>query len=257
MRATYKFLLLILFLLVVLLPAAIVTILGMEKTRQRVVQWVFRKLCDIFGLNISTKGTLPAHRPLLLVSNHCSYLDILVLGSAGPLSFTPKSDIKTWPLINLCCMVSGCVFVERKPARLPTTRKAIHKALQKGRVICLFPEGTTNNGTDLKPFKSGFFSLAESEVGLMVQPVSLRYTHRDDHPLDEPGRSEIAWYGNDTTLLPHLMRVLSSRRIQAEIVFHPPLTMTDYPTRKELAKACEVKVGEGLSYAPALPESSS
>lgn len=246
MRPLSKFALIIFLLLLILLPAGLIYIFASERRRQVFVQWIFRQLADIAGLRLSTRGHLSTHRPLMLVANHSSYVDIFVLGALAPVSFTPKSDIRWWPIVGLCCILSGCVFVERKANKLPVTRERIHEGLEKGRVICLFPEGTTGDGTHMKPFKSGFFSLAEQEADLQIQPATIRYLKRDGQPLDEAGRAQIAWYGESTTLLPHLMEFLSSNQIEAELVFHEPVNFSQFSTRKELALYCEEKVKEGL-----------
>lgn len=245
MRAVCRFLAIVLFVLVAIIPGTLLYVGAPERWRQYYVRWVFRRLCTIIGLKVHVSGRLDTHRPLLLVSNHTSYLDIFALGAAAPLSFTPKSDIRTWPLVNLCCVLSGCVFIERKPGKLPATREAIHRALQKERVICLFPEGTTDDGTELKPFKSGFLSLAEAEPDLKVQPASLRYTHRDGKPLDAAGRRAVSWV-DKIALIPHLMQALSARRIDVAVRFHEPLTLARYASRKELAQACETIVKQDL-----------
>lgn len=248
MRPLIKFFLITVFILMILPPIGLVMALGLESTRQRMAQWVFRVLARIFGLHLRVTGQLSAHRPLMLVTNHCSYADILVLGMACPVSFTPKSDIRWWPVIGQCCIVSGCVFIERKASKMAVTRQRLHRSLAKGRVISLFPEGTTTDGTHMERFKSGFFSLAEQEKGLLIQPATIRYLRRDGVALTQETRKEIAWYGESTTLLPHLMRFLSARSIEAEIVFHDPLNMEGFATRKELAAACEEEVKKGLRY---------
>ena len=238
MRPLIKFTLMILAILPMMVAILPFWMLGLERWRRKVVSLTYAIQARIIGLQVHRVGRSSSDRPLLVVSNHCGYLDIFTLGAAMPISFTPKSDIRWWPLVGWCCTLSGCVYIERKPSRLPQAQKRIQQALKRGRVICLFAEGTTNDGTHLKPFKSGFFSLAEHEPGLMVQPVALRYTHKEGQALDEQGRSHVAWYG-DITLLPHLMRLLSWRSIRAEVVYLPPVSMAQFDSRKALAKHCE------------------
>jgi len=229
--------------MVVVAPA---WLLRLESLRQRLVLWVFGVMSRLLGLHVAIKGKLSDQRPLLLVSNHSSYIDIISLGTAVPVSFTPKSDIRLWPIIGWCCSLAGCVYVERKPSKLPATRKQIHKAMQLGRVIALFPEGTTNNGHELKPFKSGFFSLAEDEADLVIQPATIVYTHRNGMPLTAEGRSEVAWYG-DTALIPHLLEFLSWKRLDATIHFHEPVTLSAFSDRKALCQHCEQQVQHCLN----------
>jgi len=246
MRASARLVLLLLWVLLMMPPVAVLSVLRLESARQKMVCWVCRQLNRILGLQIRMLGNPCADRPLLVVSNHCSYLDILVLSAAMPISFTPKSDIRNWPLIGWCCYLVGCIFIERKAGQLPKAREEIHKGLMKGRVVCLFPEGTTTNGQYVKPFKSGFFSLAEGEEGLTVQPVSVCYTHRNGKELTREQRSELAWY-DESLLVPHLFRTLSNGSVVAEVYFHPPVTHASFADRKALCLHCEQAISAHIN----------
>lgn len=237
-RPIIKMLLLLVTLLAIQVPIALLCILKLESARQRAVLVVFKILARILGLRVHVQGAPSDRRPLMIVANHSSYADIFSLGAATPISFTPKSDIKFWPLVGWCCWLSACVFIERKPSKLPLIREHIKQGLKLGRPIALFAEGTTNNGRELKPFKSGFFSLAENEEGLLIQPATIVYTHRNGVALKPEQRSDVAWYG-DALLIPHLFNFLSWRTIDVTIHFHEPVTMMQYKNRKALCQHCE------------------
>jgi len=241
MFALFQLLGVFLVLIIGMLIVAPAWALCLESLRKRLVLGVFRVISRMLGLHVQTKGTLSDQRPLLLVSNHSSYIDIVSLGTVAPVSFTPKSDIRLWPVIGWCCTLAGCIYVERKPSKLPATRKRIHNGMSLGRVIALFPEGTTNDGQTLKPFKSGFFSLAEDEANLVIQPATIVYTHRNGVALTAAQRSEVAWYG-DTALIPHLLDFLSWKRLDATVHFHEPVTLSAFPDRKALCQHCEKQV---------------
>ncbi|MCI5049483.1 MAG: 1-acyl-sn-glycerol-3-phosphate acyltransferase [Rickettsiales bacterium] len=238
MRAVLKLLVMVVWLFLLVIPGAFATVFGLEALRKFMVIWVFKGLNAIIGLKIELKGRLSSHRPIMLVTNHCSYLDIFTLASQVPVSFTPKSDIRSWPVIGFCCVLAGCVFVERKASKMIQTRARIEEGLAKGRVICLFPEGTTNDGSEIKPFKSGFFSIAEGQDALMVQPATIVYSHVNGKVLDDEGRKDVAWF-DDTLLVPHLFALLNKRSIHATIEFHEPLKMVDYESRKALCAESE------------------
>lgn len=247
MRAIFSFILMILIVVVMMPPVAALHLLRVERARKKLVHLIYRLLLRVVRIQLSIEGALHTHRPLLVVANHCSYADIFVLGAAAPLSFTPKSSIRWWPLVGWCCALSGCVFIDRKASKLPETQKVIHEKLALGRAICLFAEGTTNDGTHMHAFKSGFFSLAEGEEGLKVQPVTVAYTHINGEPLDEMSRKKIAWFGEETTLLPHLMRFLSFKRVDAKVIFHEPVTMDAFESRKALCAHVEGVVKTSLA----------
>lgn len=238
MRAIFKFVFMVLLLLVALVPLTLFWLLRLEKLRQWTVRASFYGFNFIMGLRVDVHGSLTDRRPVLLVTNHCSYVDIFTLAQVAPISFTPKSDIKFWPLIGWSCVVGGCVFVERKPHKIPATRERIHKGLKLGRAVCLFAEGTTNNGLELKPFKSGFFSLAEGEDGLVVQPATIVYTHVEGKEVTAEERSQIAWHG-DASMIPHMMHYLSWKSVRVSVYFHEPVTMASFDNRKELCRHCE------------------
>src|SRR5690606_339385 len=138
----------------------------------------------------------------LLVSNHLSYTDIFILASQVDVCFTPKSEIADWPIIGYLCKLNRCIFVDRRRSKVKDTANPIQEALQNGDVVSLFPEGTTNNGVSLQPFKSSFFSLAES-MELNVQPAAITYTHINRLPVDSTQWPKLAWYG-DSDLVSHL-----------------------------------------------------
>lgn len=249
MRAPIKFLLMVLAILPLMVLIFPFWLIRWERMRQVVVSFTYAILAYIIGVRIVRIGKPATHRPLLVISNHSGYADIYALGAAMPIAFTPKSDIRWWPIVGWCCHLSGCVFIERKPSRLPEAQQAIRRALKSGRAICLFAEGTTNDGTHIKPFKSGFFSLAEEDPELLVQPVALRYTHRNGIPLDAAGRAEVAWHG-DVTLVPHMMRFLSWRNVTAEVQFLTPVSLSDFASRKELAQHCHRVIAQQLTQIP-------
>lgn len=249
MRAVVKLLLLAVWLPVMMLLTTPFWLLRREKARRTLARWTFQGVARLFGLHVEVKGALSPYRPLLLVANHCSYLDILALGSTLPVAFTPKKEIRHWPLIGFCCRLSGCVFIERTPRAITQTKAQIAQRLGMGRVMCIFPEGTTNDGTHLRPFKSSFFSLAEAEA-MAVQPAVLCYRQCDGRTLDAAGRAQLAWY-DDMALLPHLWRVLNKRRITVCLRLLPALEPGAYATRKALCAASEMQIrlalAEGLT----------
>lgn len=200
-----------------------------------------------WAIKVVTQGELAKDRPLLLVSNHCTYLDVPVLGSLMPVRFTPKADVRSWPLIGYLCELADCVFIDRRRTQTAQNKKNLEKALQSGIAISIFPEGTTNDGRSLQPFRSSYFSLAEEEAAesLTVQPVTVRYKHPDGSPLGEEDYERIAWYG-DAEFAGHLWAYLKGSTILAEVVFHPPVKGRDFDDRKALAHYCEQQVAGAL-----------
>lgn len=219
-------------------------LLGIQRIRARFAQWFYIGVRRMLNIRLTVEGAPSRERPLMIVSNHSSYLDVFVIGSQLPLSFTPKREVRRWPVIGFLCVLADCVFVERRPSHMEEARDEMVKRIQEGRVLCLFPEGTTSDGKHLKPFKSGFLSLAE-ENGLPVQPASIAYTHIGKQPIDDSMRELVAWVG-EATFFAHFFRFLRLPGIAVTVQWHTPLALSNFADRKELTKAAESQVTQGL-----------
>lgn len=242
--AVLRALLLIGWLLAVMPFITVLWALRLQKARGRVAQLFLRVALCILGLRVTSIGQASALRPLMVVSNHSSYLDVFVIGAQIPVSFTPKREVRSWPFIGWLCVLADCVFVERRPTHMEQARAEMAQRISEGRVLCLFPEGTTSNGKQLKPFKSGFLSLAEDHQ-LPVQPASLAYTHIGRDAITDATRELVAWVG-DATFFGHFWHVLGMPGIRVTIRWHAPLMLKDFADRKALTKAAETMVTAGV-----------
>jgi 1-acyl-sn-glycerol-3-phosphate acyltransferase len=116
--------------------------------------------------------------------------------------------------------------------------------MKKGKVLVLFPEGTTGDGLQVKPFKSGFLSFVESH-DLPVQPVTIAYTHIGTTPLSAETREDVAWIG-EASFVVHFLHLLRLPYIQVTAHYFDVQKRAAYEDRKELAKACETIIAGGL-----------
>lgn len=221
--------------------------LGARRVTRAIMQASFRIGAFVWGIRIRITGAPARARPLLIVSNHFSYLDLFVLGSVLPVAFTPKSEIRSWPILGFMCRASGCLFIDRRASRTLSNKKLLEEALSAGDIISLFPEGTTNDGTGLLPFKTSFFSLAK-ENGIPVQPVSISYTKFNGHKVTPADYPSIGWYG-DAYFFPHVAHYLRQRGVEARIIFHPPVEPERFASRKELALYCRDVIAAGIQGA--------
>ena len=245
LRAAFRAIALIALLLVLFWPALVFWLLKLDRLRARAVQLVYIFGLKFSGTTVTRRGELSTERPLMLVANHSTYLDVFVLGKLTPVSFTPKKEIKSWPVIGFLCVLADCVFVERKPSEITEAKTQMERRLDKDKVLCLFPEGTTSDGKTTLPFRSGFLSLAE-EYQMEVQPATIVYTHIGDEPMSDARRDEVAWIG-ETTFFGHFFHLLGLPSLKAEVVLHPPLHFTDFEDRKELTKAAEETIRQSLA----------
>jgi len=175
-----------------------------QRRRFEVQQWSQRMLCAM-GVQLRVVGDAPPCGPLLVVANHVSWLDILVLNAARPARFVSKSDVKRWPLLGGLVAGAGTLFIERESRR--DAMRVVHhmaEALLAGDVVAVFPEGTTGNGQSLLPFHANLLQPAVS-TGSPVQPVGVAYRH----PVSGE-RSDAPVYVGDTTLVASIWRTLSA-----------------------------------------------
>lgn len=210
-----------------------------------------RLCCRIMGLKVRVVGTPSPARPTLFVSNHASYLDIPVMGSVLPVSFVAKVEVAQWPGYGLLAKLQRTVFVDRRRHTTVHQRESLQARLAAGDQLVLFPEGTSNDGNRILPFRSALLSVAEAapaEKPLTVQPLSIAYTAINGLPMGWGLRPLVAWYGG-MELGGHLWRFCRLGRVEVVLEFHPPVRVGDFPSRKELTLHCAEAVAAGVDRA--------
>lgn len=209
--------------------------------------WFHRTVLKILGIKVEILGA-PARgdRPLLFVSNHASWLDIIVLGSTGPLCFIAKSEIANWPLFGTFARMQRSIFVDRaKRHGTGQVNRSIAKTLAAGDPVVLFGEGTSSDGNRVLQFRSallgGLRDAMEENGRGYVQPVSIAYRKFHGIPMGRQHREIAAWYG-DMDLIPHLLRVLREGAIDVTVAFGNVMEVTHSDDRKALSKQVESAV---------------
>jgi lyso-ornithine lipid O-acyltransferase len=213
---------------------------------------VYHKLCcRIMGLRVRVVGQPAKARPTLFVSNHVSYLDIPVLGSVLPVSFVAKAEVAQWPGYGWLAKLQRTVFVDRRRNSAMEQRDSIRSRLAAGDALVLFPEGTSNDGNRVLPFRSALLSVAEAAPAdrpLVIQPVSVAYTSVNGVPLGRGLRPLVAWYGG-MELGGHLWRFSRLGLVEVVVQFHGEARVGDFPSRKELTRYCAEAVASGVDRA--------
>ncbi len=210
-----------------------------------------RVVCALLRLKVTVKGDPALGRPLLLLSNHSSWLDIVALSSVMPVSFIAKSEVGTWPIFGLFARLQRSVFVDR--SRRMATRDAHHavsKRLKDGDAMVLFAEGTTSDGHRVLSFRSSLVGAAGDLLGgaqSRIQPVAITYTRRTGLPIHRSERPCIAWYG-DMELVPHFKGILLGGPIEVTISFCDPLTGEVARDRKSATRAAEQAIRLRAAY---------
>lgn len=191
-----------------------------------------RRVLRVFINQVTVIGLRPTAG--LLISNHLSYLDILVLGSLSPSVFVSKQEVKNWPVFGWFAALGGTVFVERsRRGEVGAVAAQIHALLAEGHLVILFPEGTSSGGHEILPFKS---SLLEPAVGQQspLFATCLGYTLADGVVADD------VCYWRDMTFLPHFVNLLRKQFVQARVSFVE--IRQPAPNRKDLAKQLQAEV---------------
>ncbi|MEO3434856.1 lysophospholipid acyltransferase family protein [Inquilinus sp. CAU 1745] len=221
--------------------------------RDRLPLLYHRACCRIVGLDLEVEGARSTVRPTLFISNHSSYLDIMVLGALIEGSFVAKTEVGTWPLFGLLAKLQRSVFVDRRARNADRDRNEVRERLEARDNLILFPEGTSSDGNRTLPFKTALFAVASMEVDgkpIQLQPVSVTATRLDGIPLGRALRPCYAWYG-DMDLAPHLWEMVKLGRLRVSVRFHPPVALEGFAGRKALADHCWRTIAGGVADANA------
>ncbi len=212
-------------------------------------------MCRLLGVRVRCIGRAArrgaAGRPVVFVSNHSSWLDILVLGGQLQGCFVSKAEVARWPIVSTVARLGRTVFVARNRATTGRERQDMQARLAQGDNLVLFPEGTSSDGSRVLPFRSAFFSLAERPAGggglpPLIQPVSLVYDRLAYLPTGRATRPVFAWYG-DMSLGRHVWNLAQYRGLRATVLLHAPLDPCHFPDRKALAQAAWAVVADGAA----------
>jgi lyso-ornithine lipid O-acyltransferase len=199
--------------------------------------WLQRTTCHvgrIFRLEIKFAGTIPVRG--LLVCNHLSYMDILVLASLAPSMFVAKREVKSWPVMGLLARLGGTLFIDRqRRTHVGEINDDIQAALDEGALVIVFPEGTSSDGRSVLPFKSSLLEPATQQNN----PLTVGRLH---YTLANGKNDEVVAYWGDTVFFTHLLNLLSHDKIRATVRFAPVANRSS--DRKALAQHLHASVLE-------------
>ncbi len=203
------------------------------RRRERFTAWYFRRwsaaVMASIGLSVRAEGEPPAP-PFLLVANHLSYVDILVLASRLGCVFVSKAEVRGWPLLGPICRTLGTIFIDREARRdIPRVMAEIERELAAGRGVVIFPEGTSSAGRTVEPFKPSLLALA-TRLGRPVHHAVLHY----QTPSGEPSAHDVVCWWGGTPFANHAWRLLQPTQIEATVRFAPDPILE--PDRKLLAE---------------------
>ena len=202
----------------------------------------------LFGLKLKVIGK-QSYNSTIFVSNHISWTDILVIQSVLDIIFVAKSDVKKMPGLGFLAGIANTVFIDRNPQKISKDSLILKKKIEKGELICFFPEGTSTDGLRVLKFKSGFFQLLfdgiynQNKYIKKVQPLSIYYkVHNKNLSKDFYG-----WWGS-MSIISHITKILCLSSGSVELKFHDSLNSEEFNDRKEIALAAENTIAKYISF---------
>ena len=201
-----------------------------------ITQFVCRNAFRILGMGFSTRGELMRERGAV-VANHSSWLDIFALNARKRIYFVSKAEVAGWPGIGWLARATGTVFIERNPKHARAQTELFEARLMAGHKLLFFPEGTSTDGQRVLPFKTTLFAAFFTDhlrEHMHVQPVTVIYR--------APRGAEPRFYGwwGDMDFGSHLLMTLAvARQGSVELIYHAPVRVADFASRKALARYCE------------------
>lgn len=217
----------------------------------RPVTWIMPSLdaaCQVLPVRMWARGSLralgvrlrvvgtPPTPPFVLVCNHLSYVDILVLLAHIDGLMLSKAEVGSWPLIGYLARSTGTLFVDRRRAAdIPRVLRTFEATWERGLGVAFFPEGTSTNGEEVLPFKSSLFA-APARAAMPVSVAAITYAALPGAPA---AADSVCWWGDDE-FAGHAWRLAGLRGIDATLTFGSETFVDD--DRKRLAAATQPAV---------------
>ena len=181
----------------------------------------------------------------VIIANHTSYVDGIVLGSIFPIVFVSKKEVRSWPVVGQWNILCGTIFIDRQHKKLVSSLvQEMARKLKQEANILLFPEGTSTNGERMLPFQTVPLAAPLRSRSIIV-PTTIAYRSIDDRPVSAANRDLIYWYG-EMDFISHFWKLLSLRGVEVLVTIQPRVECFRYPDnsvgRKKLAEDCYNRV---------------
>lgn len=205
------------------------------------VSFYSRCLLKVLGIKSEFKNLehLSGTENFLVVSNHLSYLDVLILAAKMPACFVTSLEIKQTPFLGQLTSLAGCLFVDRKNrSQLKGEINELRDALNSGLNVIVFPEATSTGGSEVLRFKRPLF---ESSVatGKAILPLTINYQSISQKSVSIQNRDVVCWYG-EMDFFPHFLTLLEQSEVKVEIVINPAFLPEFLPTQDLALRSHEI-----------------
>lgn len=185
------------------------------KLRNKLIRFWAICTSKILGMKILVEG-IPPKPPFFLVSNHLSYVDIILFFTQIDVVFVAKQEISSWPIMGYLTKTANTLFIDRTNKRdIPRVNKLIAENLNENHGIIFFPEGTSTKGAEVLPFKPSLLQLPANEE-IPVSYASIQYKTK---PNEIPAHLAVCWWQEDSPFQKHIWELAKLSGFEAKIVF--------------------------------------
>jgi len=205
------------------------------------------------GLKINVHGFSDGLRSNrhLLVCNHQSYLDIVIIASVFPTLFVAKTEVSRWPFLGLLAELGGTIFVNREDARSGVKcAYRLSRMLRDGVSVQVFPEGSTSDGATVMEFKGLFFASAiRSQKSAL--PLTIKFHSVNGRPMDRERLDLVCWYG-DMDFARHFWKLLNIESAEVSLMIDEPIKPDRARGAKALAQVARERILRNFTNADAI-----
>jgi len=226
--------------ILLVVPLCILIFISTKNQQERIIRFWCKRLLSIFEISVEVTGlesNLVNQKKYLMVANHISWMDIIVIQSIKPCIFVAKSDVASWPLFGWVAQMTGTIFIKRD--KISDIKKALKKMKRRliKRSVCIFPEGTSTNGRYLLPFKSNLFQ-SSIDTQKSILPLCLRYEQKNIY-------TDKTAFVDDMSLLDSIIKIKQEKDIRVVVEILQPIRPRY--NRKELASYTQEIIRNNLS----------
>ncbi len=223
----------------VILVIAIALKLNKRTLNKKAVKFWSKLLCYICGLKLKIRGNIQS-KPVFIVANHVSWLDIPVIHSYKLAGFVAKEEISRWPFLGWAIKSGETLFIARgKHESRRLVLEKIEERLNQGRSIAVFPEGKATNGVKLGRFHRQLMQAAV-ETNTTVQAIAIKYIKRDG------SRNKQVCFKDDEKFVSNVFRIISLPTCTVELTFCEPID-TKLISAREVAQTSHNQVATILA----------
>lgn len=193
------------------------------------LQQAARSVLRCLDIEIQFRGEPPVCG--LVVANHLSYLDIVIISAVMPCFFVAKMEIGAWPFFGRAARTGGTIFLDRSSlASAKSVAVQITERLRLPVPVLLFPEGTSTDGSQVLPFHPRLIDPA-TKAGAPITAAAIRYVIQSG--MEE---RDLCWF-DDEPFIRHLWKVLGANGFLAQIKFGEPRIYSDRRAAARLTHA--------------------